>query len=72
MAIYENIKLEKGMYQESGKSLTDVLESLDPSENYENTALKGLDAFSGLSLLVESVIVSPGNTLFVISAVSAL
>ena len=46
MAIYENIKLEKGMYQESGKSLTDVLESLDPSENYENTALKGLDAFS--------------------------
>lgn len=46
MANYENIRLEKGMYQVSGKSLTDVLEELDPSENYENTALKGLDAFS--------------------------
>lgn len=46
MANYENIKLEKGMYQISGKSLTDVLEELDPSENYENTSLKGLDAFS--------------------------
>lgn len=46
MANYENIKLEKGMYQVWGKSLTDVLEELDPSENYENTALKGLDAFS--------------------------
>lgn len=46
MANYENIKLEKGMYQVSGKSLTDVLEELDPSENYENTSLKGLDAFS--------------------------
>lgn len=46
MANYENIHLEKGMYQVSGKSLTDVLEELDPSENYENTSLKGLDAFS--------------------------
>ena len=45
MANYENITLEKGMYQ-SGKSLTEVLEALDPSENYNGTALEGLDAFS--------------------------
>ncbi len=45
MAIYENITLEKGMYQ-NGKSLTEVLESLDPSENYKGTPLEGLDAFS--------------------------
>lgn len=45
MANYENITLEKGMYQ-SGKSLTEILEALDPSENYKGTALEGLDAFS--------------------------
>lgn len=46
MGNYENIKLEKGMYQTRGKSLTEVLEGLDPSENYRNTSLDGLDAFS--------------------------
>jgi len=45
MATFENITLEKGMYQ-SGKSLTEVLEALDPSENYKGTSLEGLDAFS--------------------------
>lgn len=45
MADYENITLEKGMYQ-SGKSLTEVLCALDPDENYKGTALEGLDAFS--------------------------
>ena len=45
MANYENITLEKGMYQ-TGRSLTEVLESLDPSENYKGTSLEGLDAFS--------------------------
>ncbi len=45
MANFENIKLEKGMYQ-NGKSLTEVLEKLDPSENYNGTSLEGLDAFS--------------------------
>ena len=45
MANYENINLEKGMYQ-AGKSLTEVLESLDPSENYKGTSMEGLDAFS--------------------------
>ncbi len=45
MANFENITIEKGMYQAKGKSLTDVLESLDPSANYEGTSLEGLDAF---------------------------
>lgn len=46
MAAYENITLEKGMYQSGKKSLTQVLESLDPSQEYIGTSLEGLDAFS--------------------------
>ncbi len=42
---FDNIRLEKGMYRESGKSFTQVLESLDPSESYKGTALEGTDAF---------------------------
>lgn len=42
---YESIRLEKGMYCESGKSFSQVLESLDPSEAYQGTALEGTDAF---------------------------
>ena len=45
MANYETIKLEKGMYR-TGKSLTEILEEMDPSENYKGTAMEGLDAFS--------------------------
>ena len=42
---FDNLKLEKGMYRQTGKSFTQVLESLDPSENYRGTALEGTDAF---------------------------
>ncbi len=42
---YDSIRLEKGMYQHSGRSFTQVLESLDPSEQYQGTALEGLDAY---------------------------
>ena len=42
---YENLKLEKGMYGQNGKSFLKVLEGLDPSESYKGTALEGLDAF---------------------------
>ena len=42
---YENLKLEKGMYAQSGRSFAKVLESLDPSENYRGTPLEGMDAF---------------------------
>ena len=45
MANFENITLEKGMYQ-NGKSLTEILEAMDPSENYQGTSMEGLDAFS--------------------------
>ncbi len=42
---YDNLKLEKGMYRQEGMSFTQVLESLDPSENYRGTALENTDAF---------------------------
>ena len=42
---YENLKLEKGMYSQSGRSFAQTLEALDPSENYKGTSLEGLDAF---------------------------
>ncbi len=45
MALYETLKLEKGMYGTSGKTFTQVLESLDPSANYAGTPLEGLDAY---------------------------
>lgn len=41
---YENIRLEKGMYNVPG-GITAALEQLDPSENYKETPLAGLDAY---------------------------
>ncbi|MCI1982756.1 MAG: phage major capsid protein [Oscillospiraceae bacterium] len=45
MAFYESIRLEKGMYGTPGKTFTQVLEGLDPSDNYTGTPLEGLDAY---------------------------
>jgi len=42
---YNDVKLEKGMYGQTGKTFTQVLEAEDPSENYRGTALEGMDAF---------------------------
>jgi len=42
---FDNLKLEKGMYHEAGKSFTQVLESMDPGQQYKGTAMEGLDAF---------------------------
>ncbi|MGI5985038.1 MAG: phage major capsid protein [Clostridiales bacterium] len=42
---FNEIKLDKGMYGECGKSFTQVLEKLDPSEGYKGTAYEGLDAY---------------------------
>lgn len=42
---FDNVKLEKGMYHEAGQSFTQVLEKLDPSEQYKGTAMEGLDAY---------------------------
>lgn len=41
---FDNIRLEKGMYG-TGRSFTQTLETLDPSENYKGTDLEGLDAY---------------------------
>lgn len=41
---FDNIRLEKGMYG-TGRSFTQTLETLDPSENYKGTELEGLDAY---------------------------
>ena len=40
----DTIKLEKGMYQEAGRSFTQVLVRLYPSELYKGTGKEGLDA----------------------------
>lgn len=42
---FDHIRLEKGMYRESGKTFAQVLEGLDPSEGYKGTSLEGTDAF---------------------------
>jgi len=42
---FNEIKLDKGMYSERGKSFAQILEQLDPSENYKGTAYEGLDAY---------------------------
>ena len=42
---FNEIRLDKGMYSESGKSFEQVLEGLDPNENYKGTPYEGMDAF---------------------------
>ena len=37
---YDNLRLEKGMYRQSGKTFSQVLEELDPTENYRGTSLE--------------------------------
>lgn len=41
---FDNIRLDKGLYT-TGKSFSEALESIDPSENYIGTELEGFDAF---------------------------
>ncbi len=43
--MYKNVKLEKGLYHITGKRFSDMLEHMDPSEAYKDTALAGLDAY---------------------------
>lgn len=43
--MYNEIKLEKTLYKVSGKSLTEVLEELDPSSAYCGTPIGELDAY---------------------------
>ncbi|MBQ8905159.1 MAG: phage major capsid protein [Ruminococcus sp.] len=43
--MYNNVKLEKGLYNLSGKTFTEALEALDPSAQYAGTPLEQLDAY---------------------------
>ena len=43
--MYQDLKLEKGMYHITGKSFSEVLEGMDPSGAYAETPLAGLDAY---------------------------
>lgn len=44
MAIFETVKLDKGLYR-TGNGFLAELEKIDPSGNYKGTSLEGLDAF---------------------------
>lgn len=43
--MFNTIRIEKGLYNISGKTFTQALSDIDPDENYAGTALEGLDAF---------------------------
>lgn len=43
--MYQNVTLEKGMYHLTNKSFVQALEGLDPSAQYADTPLAGLDAY---------------------------
>lgn len=43
--MYNEIKLEKTLYNISGKSFTQALSELDPDDIYKGTELEGLDAY---------------------------
>lgn len=43
--MYNDIRLEKGLYNLSGRSFTAALEELDPTSAYSGTPLEKLDAF---------------------------
>ena len=43
--MYDNIKLDRSLYNITGKSFTQALTELDPDEGYADTELRGLDAF---------------------------
>lgn len=43
--MYNDVKLEKGLYNLSGKSFVQALEAVDPTSAYEGTPLAKLDAY---------------------------
>lgn len=43
--MYNTVKIEKGFYNLSGKTFSQALEAVDPSENYSDEALRKADAF---------------------------
>ena len=63
MAFYETIHLEKGMYAAPGKSFSQILEELDPSQNYEGSPLGKLDAYQRQLKRVDIRVSGPGSDL---------
>ncbi|MEE0930154.1 MAG: phage major capsid protein [Acutalibacteraceae bacterium] len=45
MEFYKTINIDKSMYNRKGKTFSEILEELDPTENYKNSPLGRLDAF---------------------------
>ena len=45
MEFYKTINIDKSMYNRKGKTFSQILEELDPTENYKNSPLGKLDAF---------------------------
>lgn len=43
--MFNTIRIEKSLYNISGKTFTQALSEIDPDENYTGTAFDGLDAF---------------------------
>lgn len=43
--MYDNVKLEKSLYNLAGKTFSQALSELDPDSEYDGSELKGLDAF---------------------------
>ena len=43
---FDNLRLEKGMYNEAGRSFTQVLEREDPSEQYKGHGAGGAGRLS--------------------------
>ena len=58
---FDTLKLEKGMYGESGRSFSQVLERLDPSENYRGTPYEHLDAFQRQLKRFDIKVKGPGS-----------
>ena len=48
---FDNITLEKGMYSHPEKSFSEILEELDPSQNYAGTEYEGLDLIPSSTLM---------------------
>ena len=59
---YDNLRLEKGMYRQSGKTFSQVLEELDPSENYRGNSLEKTDAFQRQLRRFEIKAKGPGSS----------
>ena len=52
--LYDNLRLEKGMYNEAGQSFTQVLEREDPSEHYKGRPWRDWTLTSGSSSALTS------------------